>query len=241
MHAIILAGGKGERLRPLTEDRPKGMVEVAGRPILAYQIAWLRHHGITDVTISCGYLAEVIQQFFGDGKNHGVKIRYAIEDEPLGTGGGFRYAMEAGEVEGPFVGTNGDIVTNVDLRALIHRHEQAHVLATVLLAPLQSPYGIADLDNQGLVLGFKEKPLLPYWLNAGIYMFDPAIHDQLPERGSYEEITFPKLAGAKQLLGFRTQAYWRAADTMKDVTELNKEMSGRSLDEFIASAPIEGG
>jgi NDP-sugar pyrophosphorylase family protein len=237
MRAIILAGGKGERLRPLTNERPKGMVEVAERPILAYQIAWLRHYGVTELVISCGYLAEVIQRFFGDGSAHGVSIRYAIETEPLGRGGGFRYAMGMIEGSEPIVGTNGDIVTNLDLAAVVKRHQDAGVLATDVLVPLRSPYGIVDLDGEGFITGFREKPLLPHWLNAGIYIFDPRIRDLLPEKGDHEDTTFPNLAAARRMLGYQTRAFWRPADTVKDVTELNQALSGRSLDAFLTEGP----
>ncbi len=235
MHAIILAGGKGERLRPLTDDRPKGMVEVCGRPILEYQIAWLKLHSVTDVVISCGYLARVIQEHFGDGEASGVRIRYAVEPEPLGRGGGFRYALQMIETQEPVVGTNGDIVTNLDLGAVVRRHAEAGAMATDVLVPLQSPYGIVDLDEQEWITGFREKPALPYWLNAGIYVFDPAIGDLLPERGDHEDTTFPRLANERRLLGYRSRAFWRPADTVKDVTELNQALAGRDLDAFLAA------
>ena len=239
MRAIILAGGKGERLRPLTNDRPKGMVEVAGRPILSYQVAWLRRYDVTDVTISCGYLAEVIQRYFGDGHEFGVRIRYAIEDEPLGRGGGFRFAMAQTSGSERIIGTNGDIVTNLDLAAVLRRHLAAGVLATDVLVPLQSPYGITDLDERGYVSGFREKPMLPYWLNGGIYVFEPQIQQLLPERGDHEDTTFPRLAREGQLLGYRTRAYWRPADTVKDLTELNRDLTGRDLEEFFSAAPVD--
>lgn len=239
MRAIILAGGKGERLRPLTNDRPKGMVEVARRPILGYQIAWLRRYGVTDVTISCGYLAGVIEHHFGDGRAFGVRISYAIEEEPLGRGGGFRLAMGDDPGSEPIIGTNGDIVTNLDLAAVVRRHQAAGVIATDVLVPLQSPYGIADLDERGRISGFREKPMLPYWLNGGIYVFEPQIRGLLPEVGDHEDTTFPRLAQEGQLLGYRTRAYWRPADTVKDVTELDRDLAGRDLDEFLGSAPLD--
>ena len=239
MRAIILAGGKGERLRPLTEHRPKGMVEVCGRPILEYQVSWLRHYGVRDITISCGYLSEVIERYFSDGKRFGVRIRYAVESEPLGRGGGFKYAMGQAPTDGPIIGTNGDVVTNLDLNAVIGRHQQEGVLATDVLAPLRSPYGIVDLDDRGFIRGFQEKPMLPYWLNAGIYVFEPGVYDLLPERGDHEDLTFPRLAAEGRLLGYRTRAFWQPADTIKDVTELNQALAGRNLEQFLASAPAD--
>jgi NDP-sugar pyrophosphorylase family protein len=235
VHAIILAGGKGERLRPLTNDRPKCMVTVAGRPILEYQLAWLRRHGVLDVTISCGYLADVIQTHFGDGIHLGMRIRYAVEQQPLGRGGGFRYALGTIETTEPVIGTNGDVITNLDLGGLVARHQAAGVLATDVLVPMRSPYGIVDVDEADFVLGFREKPELPYWLNAGIYVFDPAIRARLPELGDHEDTTFPALAAERRLLGYRTHAYWRPADTIKDVGELERELDGRDFDAFLAT------
>jgi NDP-sugar pyrophosphorylase family protein len=235
MQAIILAGGKGERLRPLTDRRPKGMVEVCGRPILAYQIAWLKFYGIEQIAISCGYLAGAIQDYFGDGDRFGVQIRYALEEQPLGRGGGFRLAMRAFETDEPVVGLNGDNITNLNLRDLVAAHRAAGVLATDVLTPLQSPYGIVELDGDGRITAFREKPELPYWLNAGIYVFDPSIRDLLPERGDHEDTTFPALVARRRLLGYPTHAFWRTADTVKDVTELNQALAGRDLDAFFAA------
>jgi len=238
VHAIILAGGKGERLRPLTDDRPKCMVEIAGRPILAYQLAWLRRHGILDVTISCGYLAEVIQARFGDGSDLGLRLRYAVEQQPLGRGGGFRYALGTIKTGDPVVGTNGDVITNLDLSDLIGRHRESGAIATDVLVPMLSPYGIVEVDGDGFVQAFREKPELPYWLNAGIYVFDPAIRELLPALGDHEDTTFPRLAAERRLLGYRSRAFWRAADTIKDIGELERELGGRNLDAFL-SAHVE--
>lgn len=239
MQAIILAGGKGERLRPLTDDRPKGMVEVAGRPILSYQMAWLRHYGVDRVLIACGYLAPVIQQFFGDGREQGMAIDYAVEQEPLGRGGAFRQALAQLRPTEPVIGTNGDIITNLNLDRVLEQHRRSGATATDVLAPLRSPYGIVDLDERGFVRGFREKPELPYWLNAGIYVFDPDILSLLPERGDHEDTTFPRLAAEGRLLGYRSRAFWRPADTMKDVTELNRALSGRDLQAFFEDVPVD--
>jgi NDP-sugar pyrophosphorylase family protein len=235
VYAIILAGGKGERLRPLTDTRPKAMVEVAGRPILAYQLAWLAHYGVRDVTISCGYLAGSIQERFGDGSSLGLRINYAIEPEPLGRGGGLRFAMQGLETSEPIVATNGDNICNLNLNDMAGRHKSAAATATVALAPLQSPYGLAEIGEDGFITGFREKPQLPYWLNAGIYVFDPAIRALLPERGDHEDSTFPQLAAQRKLLGYKIPGFWRTADTVKDVTELNRELEGRELKEFLQS------
>jgi NDP-sugar pyrophosphorylase family protein len=234
MHAIILAGGKGERLRPLTNDRPKGMVEVCGRPILSYQLVWLKHHGVEDVTISCGYLAQVIQDRLGDGGELGMRLRYAIETEPLGRGGGFRYAMGRFATNEPIIGMNGDNITNLDLSDLIDRHRRSGATATDVLTPLHSPYGIADLAEDNFITGYRERPRLPYWINAGIYVFEPIVRELLPERGDHEDTTFPQLAAAHRLLGYPSHAYWRTADTSKDLAELERDLEGRDLEAFFS-------
>src|SRR5215207_11449504 len=120
LQAIILAGGKGERLRPFTDDRPKPMVPILEKPILEYQVRWLAAQGVSRVVFSCGYRHEVIQHFFGDGAKFGVDIRYAVEDEPLGRGGGIKLAWnELAHGDGPVIATNGDIMTSFDLQAML--------------------------------------------------------------------------------------------------------------------------
>src|SRR6266567_485839 len=220
-----LIGQIDERL-VLTSDRPKCMVEICGRPILSYQLAWLRHHGIEGVTISCGYLAGVIQDCFGDGSQLGLRLQYAIEPEPLGRGGGFRYAMDTFTTDEPVIGMNGDNITNLDLSDLVERHRLSGATATDVLTPLHSPYGIVDLAGDNFITGYRERPELPFWLNAGIYVFDPAMRELLPERGDHEDSTFPRLAAERRLLGYPTHAFWRTADTAKDVTELERELTG---------------
>ncbi|HTE84334.1 MAG TPA: nucleotidyltransferase family protein, partial [Dehalococcoidia bacterium] len=189
--------------------------------------------------ISCGYLASVIQDFFGDGSSLGLRLSYAVETEPLGRGGGFRHAMGAFTTNEPIIGMNGDNITNLDLSDLVKRHMTARAMATDVLTPLQSPYGIVDLAEDNQITGYRERPELPFWLNAGIYAFDPAIRELLPERGDHEDTTFPRLAAEHRLLGYPTRAFWRTADTAKDVSEIERELDGRDLDSFFAGgAPL---
>jgi NDP-sugar pyrophosphorylase family protein len=233
MYAIVLAGGKGERLRPFTEDRPKPMVEIMGIPILGYQLQWLQGQGVTDVVISCGYRHEVIEAYFGDGERLGTRISYSVEEEPLGRGGALRLALSrvpAGEEL--VIATNGDTITNLRLAPLLQTHRSTHALATVVLTPLVSPYGIVEVDGDERVTRFREKPELPYWINAGIYVLSPAVRDHLPQRGDHEVTTFPELARSGLLGAFKAQAYWRGVDTIKDVTEVASELQGRLLSFF---------
>ncbi len=233
MYAIVLAGGKGERLRPFTEDRPKPMVEIMGIPILGYQLQWLQGQGISDFIISCGYRHEVIEAAFGRGDRWGVRITYSIEDEPLGRGGALRLALgRVPDSEDAVVATNGDVITDLPLGPLLQAHRARRMLATVVLTPFISPYGIVEVDGDDRVLQFREKPALPYWVNAGIYVLSTGLRDRLPARGDHELTTFPDLARAGQLGAFKSEAYWRGVDTIKDVNEVASELQNRLLSFF---------
>ncbi len=234
MRAIILAGGKGERLRPFTDDRPKPMVEVLGIPIIGYQIQWLQAQGVDSIVISCGYRSEVIQQFFGDGEKWGVRIQYSVEEVPLGRGGGIKKAFPMlPPGDGPLVATNGDIITNFNLQSMVECHRVAGDMATLLLTPFVSPYGIVEV-NDDRVIGFREKPTLPYWINGGIYIFSPEIFPYLPDQGDHEDTTFPELSQAGKLGAFMSSAFWRAVDTVKDLSEVNRELEKRLIRSFLS-------
>ena len=233
MHAIVLAGGKGERLRPFTEDRPKAMVEIMGIPILGYQLQWLQAQGITDVVVACGYRHEVIQRYFGDGGRLGLGISYAVEQEPLGRGGALRGALgHVPESDTVVIATNGDVITNVPLAPLLAAHAARRALATIMLMPFVSPYGIVELGEHDRVTHFREKPELPYWINAGVYAISPAIRPLLPERGDHETTTFPELARDGRLGALRSKGYWHGVDTIKDVNEVAAEFQGRLMSLF---------
>ncbi len=227
MYALILAGGKGERLRPYTEDRPKPMVPVNGTPIIEHQIRWLASHGVDHFVLLCGYLHQVIQEYFGDGARWGVSIEYCIEDSPLGRGGAFKQGFARVPKSEPFVlGTNGDNLNTQDLRAVLDAHQNSNALVTVMLTQLRSPYGIATIDEGNRITGFMEKPLLPFWLNAGVYVISSECFDRFPDLGDHEDSTFPALASEGKLSAFRSTAYWRAIDTVKDLTDAGKEFAG---------------
>lgn len=235
MQAIILAGGKGERLRPFTQDRPKCMVEVLGVPLLGYQLEWLSAQGVTDVIISCGYRHEVIEQYFGSGEKWGVRLQYSVESQPLGRGGALKLAFQLLALgEDLCLATNGDVVTNVRLKPLIQAHRQNGCLATVVLAPFISPYGIVEVDAEDRVVAFHEKPELPYWMNAGIYVLSREVEPLLPDQGDHEDSTFPRLAQERRLGAYKSRAYWRSVDTVKDISEVSKELEKRLMTSFLA-------
>jgi len=235
MQAIILAGGKGERLRPFTTDRPKAMVEILGVPLLGYQLQWLQTQGITDIIIACGYRHEVIREYFGDGEKWGVRIQYAVEAQPLGRGGALKLAFSLlREGEDVCLATNGDVITNVRIKNLLQAHRDSACMATVMLTPFISQYGIVDVDANDRIVAFREKPELPYWINAGIYVLGREIERLLPDQGDQEETTFPRLAAEHQLAAYKSRSYWRAVDTVKDLSEVQKDLEQRLLTSFLA-------
>jgi NDP-sugar pyrophosphorylase family protein len=204
------------------------MVEVNGIPVIAYLLGWLAEHGVTQVVLSCGYRWEVLQAALGTGRQWGLTIRYAIEPERLGRGGGIRFAMRSAGLDrphaGPIVVTNGDNLLDFDLDEMVAQHTSRHALVTLGLAPLVSARGIVDTDAQGRVTGFREKPELPYWINAGVYVMDPGISSLLPERGDHERELFPRLAAEGKLAAYKTRRLWRTVDTAKDLTTLGDEL-----------------
>lgn len=224
--AVILAGGQGLRLRPLTSDMPKPMIIVGGRPIAERQILWLRRNGVSRVIFACGYRYEKIREYFGDGEDFGVDVRYSVEseDEPLGTGGAIRRALRLVR-SSPFVVVNGDILTDLEIDDLISWHERHGFVCTIVAVPLKCPYGILDVSKEGdKVFGFREKPVFSDVLvNAGIYVLNKNVARFLPESGDIERETFPQLAKAGSLGVYRLRGWWTTIDTMKDLQEAEED------------------
>ncbi|MDO8570547.1 MAG: nucleotidyltransferase family protein [Candidatus Daviesbacteria bacterium] len=224
-YAIILAGGKGERLRPYTNDRPKPMVEIAGKPILAYQLEQLKKVGVETVVFTLSYQREILQKHVGDGQKYGLKTLYSIEETPLGRGGAIKQAMNIlpnGWQE--VIIFNGDNLWKVNLANMIDQHYQNKALVTMVVSPLKSPYGIIEFDDKNHVTKFLEKPILPHWLNSGIYIFNKEIEPLLPDIGDHETETFPKLSKDRFFV-FKSTEYWRGIDTVKDLIEAEKEVA----------------
>jgi NDP-sugar pyrophosphorylase family protein len=223
--AIILAGGKGERLRPLTGDRPKSMVPLLEKPLLQYQVEWLRESGVTDIIVACGYLHQVIEEYFEDGSRWDVRMRYSVEDQPLGRGGALKLAFQNVPQSEPFViATNGDNVNTQPLAPMVRQHKRTGAVATLLLTQLRSPFGIVQQRGKRIV-GFREKPLLPNWLSAGVYVLSSEFFADLPDVGDHEDELFPRLAAEGRLYGFRSRTYWKAIDTVKDLNEAAAQLS----------------
>ncbi len=220
MKAVILAGGLGKRLRPLTEDRPKPLVEVCGRPILEWQIRWLKRFGINDFVLLLGYAKERVLEFLGSGRKLDINVAYVVEDEPLGTAGAIKNAESVLKNEDVFIVVNGDIITDLDPRPMIEALMKSEsAVAAIALVPMRSPYGVVKIEN-GYVVEFVEKPILEHLINAGVYAMKPSIFQYLPEKGDIERTTFPKLASERKLLAHvYREAYWKSIDTVKDLEE----------------------
>jgi len=220
--AVILAGGLGKRLRPLTDANPKPLVEVAGKPILTWQIEWLKKYGVNEMLFCVGYLKEKIIEHVGGGNRHGLKAGYVVEEEPLGTGGALKNTEAFLKGEEKFLVLNGDIITNLNPMRLIE--EVDNFVGAIALVPLRSPFGIVDIDDKGFARRFREKPLIPeYWVNAGIYCFTPRIFGYLPEKGEIEYTTFPKLSEEGKLMALKyDDVFWSPIDTHKDIEETEK-------------------
>lgn len=226
MEAIILAGGKAERLGEAAEGRPKALVEIAGRPLAAHQIALLADAGVDRVLISCAAgQEETFEQELG---GLGVELALVGEPEPLGRGGGLRLAARERCETGPVYALNGDELFDVDLRGLLARHLEARPAATITVAPLRSHLGVVDLGPGDAVTGFREAPLLPFWVNTGLYVLDDEAIARLPERGDHETTTFPELAAAGRLRAWRHEGLWLTVNTPKDL---------RVAQEFVESNP----
>ncbi len=233
MYALILAGGKGERLRPLTDTVPKPMVPVCGKPILEHQVEWLKTSGVTDVVFLSGYRADAIEDHFGDGKAFGINTHYSVEDSPLGRGGAIKAGLpNVPSSEDTVAVLNGDVITDeiLDNLMAVHRERKSvnvSHMATIMVVPMVSPYGLVDIDQSDTITGFREKVQMDQWINAGVYLFDRAIADELPDLGDHETETFPRLAEAGQLAAVKSRNFWHSVDSFKDLREAEEHVGSR--------------
>ena len=214
MQALILAGGEGTRLRPLTSTVPKPIVPLVDRPFIVYMIEWLRGHGVDDVILACGFMAEAVRAVLGDGRSLGVALRYVEEPEPLGTGGALKYAQEL--LDERFFMLNGDCLTDVDLTAQLAQHERTRAVLTLGLIGVEDPsaYGLVRCDGAGAVTEFLEKPrpdeIDTNLISLGAYVVQRDVLDTMPPSGtrvSIERDVFPGLVG-HGLYGFHASGYW---------------------------------
>ena len=219
--AFVLAGGKGERLKPLTNDIPKPLVNVNNKPILEYGIENLVQHGVKEIILSTGYLHEKIEEHFGNGEKFGARIIYSVETEPLGTGGALKKAEEL--LHNSFFMLNGDNIANFNLSGLALKHEENGALATLILSEVKdvSSFGVAKLDDER-ISEFVEKPKQEdapsNWVNAGCYAIEKDALEYLPSGFNLIEKTmFPKLASIGKLYSYKHKGYWFTTDTFERI------------------------
>ncbi len=233
MQGIIMAGGKGQRLEPLTFDAPKPFLPVAGRPVVEWGILSLARAGITDIIITTAYKREVLQKHLGDGSHLGVTIRYAEEETPLGTAGGVKNASFL--IEGPFIVMSGDVVADIDIQELIDFHRsRGDALATIALTKVKDPtaYGIVGLDDRGQITRFKEKPqpheVFSDLTNAGIFVVEPEVLERIPIGTKYDwsKDVWTHMVG-EPLYGMELHGYWKDVGHPDDLLEANRNQCAR--------------
>jgi len=233
LKALILAGGQGLRLRPLTDDKPKPLVEVNGKPIAEWQLDWLiKNVELEQVTFLCGYKWTRLKEHFGE-SYHGVRIDYSVEETPLGTGGAFRKAIVAAKLGYEnVVMANGDILTDLPLDKMVAAQGSSSKSPTVtlLLVPYKSRFGTVQIDKQNHVKSFEEKPEFPdVWINGGIYVANArSILNLLPEKGDIERETFPKLVRSGEIMAYPYRGFWSLIDSIKDIQEVESQLKSRA-------------
>ena len=226
MEAIILAGGRAERLGEAALDRPKALVDIAGKPLAAYQLALLARAGVERVVVGCAAGQEAL--FESELAGFGPEVAAVGEPEPLGRGGGLRFAARARREEGDVLALNGDELLALDLAALLARHRETSAAATVTVTRPRSPFGVVELADDDAVVGFREADLLPQWVSCGVYALGEEALAALPERGDHERTTFPALAAEGKLRAFRYEGLWLTVNTPKEL---------RAADEHVRSHP----
>jgi mannose-1-phosphate guanylyltransferase len=258
LQALILAGGEGTRLRPLTSTMPKPVVPLVGRPFITYMLEWLRGHGVDDVILSCGFMADGIRRVLGDGSGLGISLRYLEEPEPLGTGGPLKFAEEL--LDERFLMLNGDVLTDIDLTAQLEQHRRTGARATLALIAVEDPsaYGLVRREPDLSVSEFVEKPgpeqIDTNLINAGAYVIERELLDGMAPAGTHisiEREVFPTLVG-HGLFGYEASGYWldigtpdrylqATFDILEGIvtTEIGRRLSDSGLT-LVDGAQIEG-
>jgi len=228
--AVILAGGKGTRMKPMTNFLPKPMLRIHDKPILEHNIELLKRHGIKDIIISVGYKGGKIKEYFGDGSQLGVNISYVEEKTPLGTGGPLNFLK--GKIKDTFLLMNGDELKEIDLEDMFMFHRKNKGMATIALTTVEDPskYGVAVMNGNKIVT-FIEKPNKQYipsqLINAGLYILEPEVLKIVPEGFSMiENDVFPKLAANEKLLGYVFSGQWFDTGTPQRFSEAEKDWQG---------------
>ena len=231
MKAVILAGGEGTRLRPLTLQVPKPVVPIANVPFLGYQLDLLRRHGISEAILSLGYRPDRIEAELGDGSRFGIRLRYVVEQSPLGTGGAFKNAEPF--LDGPAVVFNGDILCDFDLTEILRSHRRRSAAATLTLTRVDNPsaYGLVETGGDGRVARFLEKPgrdqVTCDTINAGLYVLEPEVLKTIPAgvNTSFERTVFPGLvAGGRPVFAYISPGYWIDIGTPQKYLQAHRDI-----------------
>src|SRR5918911_1208739 len=235
MQAIILVGGQGTRLRPITYDVPKALVPLRNRPFMGYMLDFLRSGGLDGAVLSLGYLPTPIQEYLAECDLNGFSVDYAVEHDALGTAGGIKNAARYIRGGGRVVAVNGDVLSGLDLKWLIEKHESSDALATITLTSVEDPtaYGLVEVDHDMVVRRFIEKPaadeVTTSLVNAGIYVLEPEVLEMIPKgrEVSIEREIFPELQAAGRLRAYISSAYWRDIGTPRSyLTASHDVLSG---------------
>jgi NDP-sugar pyrophosphorylase family protein len=227
MKAVILAGGAGTRMRPLTYVLPKSLLPIGGKPLLERTIQYLNSYGISEFVVCVAYLKKQIMEALGNGSELGVKINYAESDVPLGTGGQLKTAEEF--IDTTFLAMNGDIVTSLNVGNLFNDQKTKGGIGTIAVKKfdVKIPYGYITVGRDAVIQKFDEKPTLSFLANAGVYCFERAIFDYIPDgaTSSLETDIFPKLiTSGEKLNSYYEEAYWADVGSMVDFERVNDEL-----------------
>ena len=238
MDAVVLVGGEGTRLRPLTYEIPKQMLAVVGRPMIVHVVEWLAGHDVDRAVLSLGYRADAFVEAFPSNRIAGVALEYVVEPEPLDTAGAIRFAAEKSGVDDTFLVLNGDVLTDFDVSALVAFHRSHVAQASIALTPVSDPsrFGVVPTDTHGRVTAFIEKPppgeAPTNLINAGIYVLESSVLDWIPggRRVSIERETFPDLVEAGLLYALASDAYWLDTGTPQQFLQAQGDiLSGRRV------------
>ena len=226
MKALILAGGRGKRLRPLTDKIPKSLIPINKKPLIQYTIKYLKKFGINEIIICSGYKSKQIQNFLKKKKNFGCKIEYSVEKNPLGTAGAIKNAIKNLSDES-FLVINGDIITNIDLKKILKKPN------TIAANELKTKFGTMEIKNNKILKFNEKKDVQNVWMNPGLYHLSTGILKILPRTGSLEAEIFPKLAKNKSLHTVKFKnVLWHSIDSFKDIELSSQEINSKKYQKF---------